>query len=284
MTTPIVYFHAGLGKVASTYLQKSVFPALEGIYYLPRDRFRRHHKLIQAAEYPAYFLSREAGKHLIERLEAFARIYPEARLLLFFRRQDEWIASHYRRYVKNGGTEPFDRYLDLDHDNGIWKQEQLRYVELIEQARRIFGRDPFILTYDRLREDPDEFAQRIATYLDARINPEKMCTRQVHGSHSPRKLRAVRKLSRILRLPDPERQNVKRRFHRLRRRLELIRSHLLLLLAGVLPASWAADEDLTPGSHMQRIREHYHSDWDSIVAMEAAQFNSQVANSRGDAQ
>ncbi len=35
-----IYYHVGLGKAASTYLQNRVFPVLEGIRYVHRDRYR----------------------------------------------------------------------------------------------------------------------------------------------------------------------------------------------------------------------------------------------------
>ena len=33
-----IFYHVGLGKAASTYLQDRVFPKLESIRYVPRDR------------------------------------------------------------------------------------------------------------------------------------------------------------------------------------------------------------------------------------------------------
>ncbi|MCZ7599032.1 MAG: hypothetical protein M5U09_16860 [Gammaproteobacteria bacterium] len=131
---PLVFFHAGLGKVASTYLQKRVFPALDGICYIPRDRFRSHARIVARAEHDRYLISRECGKRLEPRLEEIHRLYPDARILLFFRRHDEWIASHYRRYVKNGGGRDLDGYLDLDGDEGIWTRDQLEYMPMIERA------------------------------------------------------------------------------------------------------------------------------------------------------
>ena len=40
MDEPEIYFHVGLGKVASTYLQNKVFNNLEGIHYIPKNKYR----------------------------------------------------------------------------------------------------------------------------------------------------------------------------------------------------------------------------------------------------
>ena len=90
---PLVFFHAGLGKVASTYLQKRVFPALDGIRYIPRNRFRRHAREIAEARYPRYLLSRECGKYLDRRLEEIHGYYPNARILLLFNEKSNNLTS-----------------------------------------------------------------------------------------------------------------------------------------------------------------------------------------------
>src|SRR5690606_40925550 len=64
-----------------------------GICYIPRDRFRSHSRIVARAEHDRYLISRECGKRLQPRLEEIHRFYPDARILLFFRRHDEWIAS-----------------------------------------------------------------------------------------------------------------------------------------------------------------------------------------------
>ena len=273
MTHPKIFFHIGLGKVASTYLQNRVFPALEDIYYLPRDRFRRHPKEVASGKHSTILLSRESGLYLYEKLEGFKKMYPDAYILLFFRRQDEWIASHYRRYVKNGGLLTFEKYLDLDHDDGIWKQQNLRYMEAIEKTRRLFGDRLLVLTYDRLKHDQKDFVTRIAEFTGATFNYDNISLKPVHSSHSEAKLKAARKISRLLSLNDPESSAEHRVLHRLRRRLELLRSHLILLIAGLLPKRWAESEVITSHEQKQRIRCFFASDWERLVEYEKRQFD-----------
>jgi hypothetical protein len=272
VTTPKIFFHIGLGKVASTYLQNRVFPALENIYYLPRDRFRRHPKIVASGKYPSILLSRESGLYLYEKLDDFKKIYPDAYILLFFRRQDEWIASHYRRYVKNGGLLCFEEYLDLENDSGIWKQQNLIYMDAIEKTRNLFGERLLVLTYDRLKNDQQDFVQRIADFTGATFDYQNISLKPVHSSHSEKKLKAARKISKLLGLTDPESSAAHRPFHRLRRRLELLRSHLILMVGSLLPERWAETETLTSTEQKDKIRSFYASDWQDLVEYEQQQF------------
>ncbi len=268
-STPLVFYHAGLGKVASTYLQKRVFPALDGICYLPRNRFRGHRALIARGEHPRYLLSRECGKYLDRRLDEIAGAYPDARVLLFFRRHDQWIASHYRRYVKNGGGRDLAGYLDLAGDNGIWKRSQLHYMDMIERVRARFGHPPLVLTYDRLRNQPEDFYQRLCDFLGARLDRNRLGTRPVHRSYGEERLVRLRALNRRLRLAEPEGDQPPAVAHRLERRLKLYRSYLLLLAAGIGRANPGR---LTPQPVLEEIRDHYADDWAALCAFEAAQF------------
>lgn len=271
---PLVYYHAGLGKVASTYLQKSVFPALDGICYIPRNRFRRHARVIREGHCTKYLISRECGKYLDRRLKEISGYYPDARVLLFFRRQDEWIASHYRRYVKNGGFRPLSGYLDIDNDTGIWKRDQLRYMDMINRVEHFFGRKPFVLTYDRMRNDGDDFNNRLADYLGATIDRSRLRRAPVHQSYSVERLERLRMLNRRLALPDPEHDGESRggATHRARRRLVLYRSYLLLLAAGLLPGRTVPGEPLTDEATLSAIRDYYADDWRALIDFEASQF------------
>lgn len=269
---PQIFYHAGLGKVASTYLQKRVFPALQGICYIPRNRFRRHRKVIARGDCERYLISRECGKYLDRRLQEVAASYPGAHVLMFFRRHDEWIASHYRRYVKNGGRRELRGYLDIDGDTGIWKREQLVYMDMIDRVENYFGRKPFVLTYDRLRLDPYDFSQRLAEHLGASIDRRLLGSSPVHASYRPQRLKKVRLINRLLELRDPEADSRPMTAHRLRRRLLLYRSYLLLLAASLVPDETVANEELSDPGTLEAIRAYYTDDWNALVRYESEQF------------
>jgi hypothetical protein len=114
MTKPEIFFHVGLGKVASTYLQHSFFPQLQGIHYIKTSKYKHSPEIIAKGEYDRYFVSREFDQQLEDEVRWFSGFYPQARPIIIFRRHDSWIASQYRRYVKNGGYLPFKGFFDVD--------------------------------------------------------------------------------------------------------------------------------------------------------------------------
>ena len=44
---PVIFFHVGLGKTGTTFLQDRFFPKLEGIDYLPRNKYHKAEEYIE---------------------------------------------------------------------------------------------------------------------------------------------------------------------------------------------------------------------------------------------
>ncbi|MFT7532463.1 MAG: hypothetical protein ACI9FD_003494 [Gammaproteobacteria bacterium] len=241
---------------------------------MPRNRFRQHPKLAKSGKHPRILLSRECGKFLDRRLKEISSLYPNARVLLFFRRHDQWIASHYRRYVKNGGTRNFKDYIDIENDLGIWKQQQLVYMDMIDKVSEYLNTPAFVLTYDELQSDLESFNKKLAHYLDASIDPNRISSARVHKSYSEQQLIKMRMLCRKLAISDPEVNDFHQFAHRTRRRLSLYRNYVLLLLCKLIPFSAGNDEELIQAADLQRIRQHYADDWQSLLDYAARQDNS----------
>ena len=75
-----IFYNVGLGKAASTYLQNQVFPKLEDIHYVPRDRYRGYRALIERTRDQRYLISREAAYRLDQRLDEFAAFKADAKV------------------------------------------------------------------------------------------------------------------------------------------------------------------------------------------------------------
>ena len=52
-----IYFHVGMPRTASTFLQYKVFPVLEGIKYIKKHNFKKHNKIISEASFDKFLLS-----------------------------------------------------------------------------------------------------------------------------------------------------------------------------------------------------------------------------------
>jgi hypothetical protein len=211
-------------------------------------------------------LSREMDRQLAVEARKLAQAVPHARPVLLLRRHDGWIASQYRRYVKNGGTRPFSAFLDLQHDRGLWAQADLQFAPLIEALRAAFAHQPLILLHEDLRAAPWAFLALLAQELGATYDPAQISLRPVHPSYSAGQLRLMRRWGRRL-LPDRERPlPAAQPWRWLVRRSQLLRSYALLYPVGYLPQGWLNNAPLVNEAELAAVREAYAADWQACLA------------------
>ena len=107
-----IYFHVGTSKTGTTFLQHRVFPKFKNIYYIRAARYRRVFKIINNTNFKKYLASKEFDQQLEREVKIFSDEYPQAQPIIVFRRHDKYIASQYRRFVKNGFTGNFIDFFD----------------------------------------------------------------------------------------------------------------------------------------------------------------------------
>lgn len=255
-----IYFHVGLGKTASTFLQYKVFPEFKGIYYIQRTRYRRYLKIIEDTEYPSYFISNEFDRQLDEQCQWFSSHYPEAKLIIIFRRHDGWIASQYRRFVKNGFYKSFNNFIDVYEDKGIWKLKELYFFEKIRSIEKHFSSKPLVLFYEDMLEDTFGFIDKIAAFMNADYNKENISLNPYHASYTEKQLKIFRKVGKYLyRFEVPRiRQPILRWIQKM---LQMGLRYSVLYLAVLIPRKWVNNEPLIPQKELQLIREKFEEDW-----------------------
>ena len=262
---PEIYFHLGMGKVASTYLQYAFFPKLKGIYYIQRTRYRNTAKIVQNKPGQRFFVSREMDQQLEAEVQQFAKDFPDTKAILLLRRHDSWIASQYRRHIKNGSPLSFEEFIDMDKDEGWWPQSELYFYTKIEIIERYFSHPPLVLFYDELRKAPYEFMDKIANYLGATYDKEAVSLKSIHTSYSIKQLKVMRYISRWLFRKEPKWSN-NRLLLWFQRRGRLLLCYIILYPALLLPESWVSDEPLVSQDTMERIRKAYQEDWEKCQA------------------
>lgn len=135
---PEIYFHVGLGKVASSYLQQRVFPRLKEIHYISTHKYKKSSKEIEKHRHSKYLVSREFDRQFEQEVKWFSSHYPDSHVIIVFRRHDSWIASQYRRFVKNGQTMSFPEFFNLDERKSYWKHEHILFYWKLEFSLFIF--------------------------------------------------------------------------------------------------------------------------------------------------
>ncbi|MEM6297865.1 MAG: sulfotransferase domain-containing protein [Bacteroidota bacterium] len=258
--TPEIFFHVGMGKVASTYLQYRVFPYFKGIRYVQRTNYRYAKTLIPKLSDDHILISREFDQQMEREVKWFSEDFPDAHPIILFRRHDSWIASQYRRFTKNGFGLTFEQFFDLENDQGYFKQKDLNFYRNIEILEQHFKHKPLVMFYDDMRKDPMAFFKRIADHCGATFDPEKISLDKKHSSYSPKQLRVIYALSRRMDIRkyqkyDAKILNLGRRF--------LVNSvrYPTLFVAKFLPESWFGTEPLISKETLEKIRLTYADDW-----------------------
>lgn len=256
-----LYCHVGLGKTASTYLQYRLFPKLKGIRYIQRTRYRRFPRIIESTNDSKYLVSREFDRQFEEEVRKIAATYPDARIIIVLRRNDSWIASQYRRYVKNGGVQPFEKFLDLEHDQGLWKKKDVYFYPKIQLVEELFHHKPLILWHGELKKDPWTFFDRIARYTGTTYNRNQIVVNPSHKSYSEKQLKILQRFMSSL-FPCGWKGSKNRVKHYIRFRSRWLLLHLVLYVAAVLPKSLAGEDPLIPPEQLERVKKFFEEDWE----------------------
>ncbi|MCB0755510.1 MAG: hypothetical protein KDB98_07960, partial [Flavobacteriales bacterium] len=157
-----IYFHVGTGKTGTTFLQYRVFPKLKGLYYIQRTRYPNAVNIIKASNHSSYLVSREFDQQLENEVKAFSHHFLNAVPIIVFRRHDSYIASQYRRFVKNGFAGSFSDFFNLERDNGRFRKQDLEYVRQINILEQHFTQKPIVLIYEDMQKDALGFISSLA--------------------------------------------------------------------------------------------------------------------------
>lgn len=190
-----IYFHVGLGKTGTTFLQYRAFPHFEGFEYIQRTRFHKAKDIVREGTAQRYFISFECDRQLEEVVKDWARDFPDTIPIICFRRQDSWIASQYRRFVKNCHVRSFPELFDIKNDQGIFKKEHLLFRPMIDLLENHFSHPPIVVFHDDLKKDAKAFISNLAKRMGSKVDVGKLDLSSKHSSYSPRQLRFLMRVS-----------------------------------------------------------------------------------------
>jgi len=240
-----IFFHVGLAKTASTWLQFKVFPKFRGIYYVKNTWYHRYASIINRSQHPRYLVSRELDWQLGREVSRFAALFPHAQPIIVLRRHDSWIASQYRRRVKNGFGLPFESFFDLEQDRGYWKQSDLYFLPKLRVLEKYFSHRPLVFFYEDLKADPMVFVDRMARFYGVDYDKNQISLLPYHASYTDKQLKVLRRVSRYLMSPVQEFSGPRiRRWLQKRSRSLLLYSVLYPSL--LIPDAWLPEEELIP--------------------------------------
>jgi hypothetical protein len=255
-----VYFHVGLGKTASTYLQNKVFDKLEGLFYVHPVRYRGWKQILAKTGATKVFLSREMDQQLEREVKKFAETYPDTHAIIVLRRNDQWIASQYRRFLKNGYPYTFEQYFDVENDRGYWKIADAMFYPKLEILEKYFTTKPLILFYDDLRKDPYGFIDKIAAYTGTTYQKSQISLEPHHTSYEEKQLKVMLKVSKYIFTKAPVYKGP-RIFTWIRRRSRMLLCYLILYTALLIPDRWISKAPLINPESIEKVKNYFEQDW-----------------------
>jgi hypothetical protein len=260
-----VFYHVGLGKTGTTFLQDLVFPKIENLYYLKRSWYKKAKKVVDRTDHHTFLVSLEFDQQFEHEVGLFCKNFPNATPIVVFRRHDSYIASQYRRFVKNGFCGPFTAFFDLEKDQGFFKKKELDYARHILYLENHFTQKPLVLIYDDLKNEPKAFIQRLVDAMGGTLDFSKVSLRSHHTSYNEQQLKGIKAFGRMMNMT--KRRVFKNGLLHLLWRLYMASiRYSVLYISKWLPASWFNSAPLMPPEQLEAVKTFYQKDWEQVVA------------------
>ncbi|MFW6130197.1 MAG: hypothetical protein ACOC56_03360 [Atribacterota bacterium] len=180
----VLYLHVGLHKTGTTFLQRNVLNSFPNVKYLGKlgkpTKINKLYKNILEDRHKKYIFSDEAIigglnprytikdgswlKDQISGIKALGELFPNARIIIGFRRHEKLLSSMYRHYLKYGGKKKIEQYFSFD-EKGIIKPEDLIFKIRLDNIEKHFNHLPFVYTLEEIQYNFDNFINRLNRYI-----------------------------------------------------------------------------------------------------------------------
>ena len=256
---PNVFFHVGLPKTGTTYLQKLVFPNLKGISFYKKRLYDKHHQIIQDSTFDKYLFSCEFDKPLKERLLEIKTNYPNAKIIVCFRPQVNWITSRYRYHVRKFGGSTWKQFFSTDGSEAVWKHDELFYTDTVNFIRSHFPDEPLVLNFQLLKTNKDRFWEKIEVYTDTKLD-RSFKNKVVKQNFDDKVLYTLRKFNAWRNY-----QHLSSKYPKLIRKIHYKLNELVLHIVVVWARLFSRPSgEFIPESAIEEIEKIYKEDWLTI--------------------
>lgn len=257
-----IYVHLGLPKTASTFLQVIAFPQLEGIQYFRKRKFKHFAELAKNSTERKILFTTESDRGFDKKLNLVIENFPKAKIILVFRRQDKWITSKYKYYIRKHGHLSFDEFFNLEKNNGFWKKEELFFMRYIEAIRKVSSNRPLVLTFEELKNNHHKFIARIVHFLDIKLPHRKIENKIIKKAFSEKQLLLLRKFNNFYRYKELKTSS--RFLNKVHYKYREFLLHIIAFFANFIPTYFTKRKILIPEETLQQIEVFYRDDWEKI--------------------
>lgn len=195
---PEVFFHLGMAKAASTYLQKEIFPFLDGITFLKKHDFWQFREPKKLDPNKRYLFSWEFHEYFDEFIKEISSIYPHARFIYIFRKHEDWIDSKYKYYLKKGGTYSLDSFMENEKDIYKFDKRMLDYSNLVDLIHTHTIHKPLLLNYEDIKNNLPAVIKKIGNYTQSETSQISFSDQFINKSLTNNQLYNLRRINRKL--------------------------------------------------------------------------------------
>ena len=259
-----IYFHVGISKTGSTFLQNRVFPKLSKITYIPTNIYHRVFEEIKNCDSNQILVSRELDRQFEREVTLFSSRYRTATPIIVFRKHEEYLASQYKRFVKNGFKGEIEDFFDLKNDKGFFKSLHLSFSYQIGVLKEKFEKEPIVLFYEDLRSNPRGFIRSFCSLTLSDIDLEKVNFNKKHISYSEKQLKAIKAVSKYFNLKKRVvfKSPILNLFWRL---YQGFFRYSILYLSLVIPSFMYSKKPLIDPVYLKKVSEHFKDDWERCL-------------------
>lgn len=261
-----IFFHVGLPKTASTFMQRNVFPFFKGIKFVKKHDFKNRDRIISKTRFSTVLLSIELdldGPSGYEKMVNVAEKYPGTKPIIVFRKHGSWVGSKYKYYLRKHGTASFSEYFNPDTKTGVLSEQSLQFFKKIELLEEKYGQKPLVMFQEEFQRHPMEAIKILADYVGASYDEKDIKIATVKKSYSEHSLYYVRKLNRWYKY---DHSGLKiRLFRELYKKFSGGILHLTAYVAGWLEPGKDKSKKVLPKAIITKINKEYETDWQSCI-------------------
>ena len=261
-----IYFHVGLAKTGSTFLQNNFFPKLKDIKYISTHKYWRCINIIKRTNYKSYLISREFDRQFEFEVKKILKEFPQTKIIVVFRKHDKWISSQFKRYSKNGYHWSFEKFYN-NENTGFWRKEDMLYSIKMDIIKKYSKNKPLVLRFEELKENPYSYLSKISNYTGSRYSKSDISLNVVHGSWSEKQLIFLKKFCSIFKKNPPEYYANNKILHWLLYRPWWLLFHFVMYFAYFLPKSYIIKKPLIDKEYLSKSMKKYDNDWKKILSI-----------------
>tara|TARA_B100000965_G_scaffold386741_1_gene389291 strand:+ start:4176 stop:4982 length:807 start_codon:yes stop_codon:yes gene_type:complete len=169
------YLHVGLPRTGTTFLQNSIFNNINDINFTLKpdlNNFKIKNNQINLISDEG-LLGNVWGNNRFISVEKIYKEYPEAKIIIGFRKHHKWVQSMYSLYLKRGGSLKVNEFLDLEFNNGVLDKKQLDFSSLLKEIKNKFKYKPFVYFLEEIESKDNRLVSDLSNYLGIDIDSKK---------------------------------------------------------------------------------------------------------------